>query len=161
MKKVIDVILDWFYQPFQKYLSRQTFRYAACGGANTLFDIVLYFITYNFILNEKVVDLIILAISPHIAAFLFVFPITFSTGFLLSKYITFTESTLRGRVQLFRYGITVLGSILLNYVLLKLFVETFSLYPTVAKIVTTGIVVIYSYVCQKYFTFKIIIKDKN
>ncbi len=137
------------------YLPQQTFRYAVCGGANTAFDIFLYFITYNFILNKQVVQLEIVAISPHIAAFVFVFPITFSTGFLLSKYITFTESTLRGRIQLFRYGLTVLGSIILNYLLLKIFVEVLEWYPTISKIVTTAFVVGYSYVCQKFFTFKI------
>lgn len=120
-----------------------------------MFDIVLYFVTYNFILKKQVVDLAVVAISPHIAAFVFVFPVTFSTGFLLSKYITFTESTLRGHIQFLRYGLTVFGSIVLNYLLLKLFVESFHWFPTISKIVTTGIVVMYSYVCQKYFTFRI------
>jgi len=136
------------------YLPQQTFRYAACGGANTSFDIFLYFITYNFVLNKQIVQLGFVAISPHIAAFVFVFPITFTIGFLLSKYITFTDSTLRGRIQLFRYGLTVFGSIVLNYVLLKVFVEGFEWYPTISKIATTVIVVAYSYVCQKFFTFK-------
>ena len=155
MKTFIIWFLDWFYQPFSNYLSRQTFRYAACGGANTVFDIVLYFVTYNFILEKQVVDLVVVAISPHIASFIFVFPVTFSTGFLLSKYITFTESNLRGRIQLLRYGLTVLGSVVLNYLLLKLFVESFHWYPTISKIVTTAIVVLYSYICQKYFTFRV------
>ncbi|WP_439182211.1 GtrA family protein [Carboxylicivirga taeanensis] len=148
-------ILNWFYRPFSRYMPRQTFNYAACGGANTVFDIILYFITYNYILKAHIVHTGIVAISPHIAAFIFVFPVTFSTGFLLSKYITFTESNLRGRIQLFRYGLTVLGSILLNYILLKVFVELLGIYPTMAKILTTIVVVGYSYVSQKYFTFKI------
>ncbi|MCU4156694.1 GtrA family protein [Carboxylicivirga sp. A043] len=155
IRNFIISILDWFYPLFRKYLPRQTYNYAACGGANTLFDILLYFITYNFVLNKQVIDIGIVAISPHIAAFVFVFPITFTTGFLLSKYITFTESNLRGRIQLFRYGLTVFGSIILNYLLLKLFVEVLGLYPTVSKILTTIVVVGYSYVCQKYFTFRI------
>ena len=158
MKTLIIWLLDWFYQPFANYLSPQTFRYAACGGTNTVFDIFLYFVTYNFILEKQVVDLGIIAISPHIAAFVFVFPVTFTTGFLLSKYITFTESNLLGRIQLLRYVITVFGSIVLNYFLLKLFVESLNWYPTVSKIVTTAVVVVYSYVCQKYFTFRIVIK---
>lgn len=155
MRALIIKLLDWVYIPFKSYFPQQTFRYAACGGANTALDIFLYFITYNFILNKQIVQFGFVAISPHIAAFVFVFPVTFAIGFLLSKYITFTDSTLRGRVQLFRYGLTVFGSIVLNYLLLKLFVEVCEWYPTISKIVTTVIVVGYSYVCQKYFTFKI------
>jgi putative flippase GtrA len=100
------------------------------------------------------VDLRIVVISPYIAAFLIVFPITFFTGFLLAKYITFTNSEIRGRIQLIRYVISVSGSILLNYIFLKLFVELVGFWPTLSKIVTTGIVVIYSYFAQKFFTFK-------
>ena len=147
-------IVDWFYKPFQKYIPRETFRYAATGGFNTALDILLYFVFYNFILDKQLVDLGFVVISPHIAAFLFVFPITFTTGFLLARYITFTESPIRGRIQLFRYMMTVAGAIFLNYVLLKFFVEYLHIWPTVSKIITTVFVVAYSYAMQRYFTFQ-------
>ncbi len=147
-------IIDWFYFPFLHFIPREVFRYAITGGLNMIFDLCLYFIFYNYLLDKQVVELGFLAISPHIAAFLIVFPITFTTGFLLAKYITFTASELRGRIQLFRYGLTVAGSILLNYIFLKLFVEYFDWYATFSKGVTTIIVIIYSYIFQRYFSFK-------
>jgi putative flippase GtrA len=55
---------------------------------------------------------------------------------------------------LFRYFLLVLICILQNYVFLKIFVEQFNLYPTVSKILTTIIVVSFSYLTQKHFTFK-------
>ncbi|MCF8233861.1 MAG: GtrA family protein [Bacteroidales bacterium] len=146
--------IDWFYKPFRKYIPHETFTYAATGGFNTALDIVLYFIFYNFILNKQIVDLGFVAISPYIAAFIFVFPITFTTGFLLAKYVTFTKSLLRGRKQLFRYMLTVGGAILLNYLLLKFFVEYLHIWPTISKIITTVFVVAYSYLAQRYFTFQ-------
>ncbi len=147
-------IIDWFYYPFQKFIPSVTFRYAVCGGANTSLDIFLYFVCYNYILKKEIFNLHFISVSPYIAAFLLVFPITFTTGFLLSKYITFTQSFLRSRIQLFRYGVTVSICILLNYILLKFFVEYCGLYPTVSKIFTTIIVIIYSYFSQKHFSFK-------
>lgn len=147
-------IINWLYKPFQRYIPAETFRYAVCGGANTSFDIFLYFVNYNFILQKKMVHLKFITISPHIAAFILAFCITFPIGFFLSKYITFSHSVLKGRIQLFRYGITVLMCILLNYIFLKIFVEYFGLYPTLSKILTTVIVVVYSYFSQKYFTFR-------
>ncbi|MFB6318463.1 GtrA family protein [Saccharicrinis sp. FJH54] len=154
IQNFIISIIDWFYKPFKHYVPAETFRYAATGGMNMVLDILLYFIFYRYVFDREVIDLGFYAISPHIAAFLVVFPITFTTGFLLAKYITFTASEVLGRVQLFRYGFTVGGSILLNYVLLKLFVEYFHWYATFSKIVTTFIVVGYSYLAQRYFTFK-------
>ncbi|MCG6188334.1 GtrA family protein [Maribellus maritimus] len=154
VRDLIIRIIDWFYFPFFKFIPIEIFRYAATGGANTLFDIFLYFVFYHFVLQMQIVDLGFVAISPHIAAFLMVFPITFTTGFLLAKYITFTASELRGRIQLFRYGVSVAGSVLLNYIFLKLFVEVAGMYATLAKGVTTFIVVVYSYIIQRYFSFK-------
>lgn len=151
---IIIQVIDYFYTPFQRYIPLETFRYAATGGFNTILDILLYFICYNFVLDKQVVDLQIVSISPHIAAFFIVFPVTFFTGFLLAKYITFTNSEIQGRVQLIRYMISVSGSIFLNYVFLKILVEFGGLWPTLAKFITTGIVVIYSYFVQKFYTFK-------
>lgn len=154
IRLLIIQTIDYFHTPFRRFIPVETFRYAATGGFNTVLDIVLYFICYNFILDKQVVDLGIVSISPHIAAFFIVFPITFLTGFLFAKFITFTTSIVRGRIQLIRYMISVSGSIFLNYVFLKIFVEFVGLWPTLSKIITTGIVVIYSYFAQKFFTFK-------
>lgn len=154
LRSLIIQIVDYFYAPFQKYIPLETFRYAATGGFNTILDISLYFIFYNFILDKQVIDLYIVSISPYIAAFLIVFPITFFTGFLFARYITFTSSEIRGRIQLIRYMISVSGSLFLNYICLKFLVEFGGLWPTMSKIITTVIVVLYSYFVQKFYTFK-------
>ncbi len=154
IRKTILRIIEWTYQPFKKIIPPETYRYAATGGFNVALDIFLYFCFYNFILQKQIIDLGFVSISPYIAAFLIVFPITFTTGFLFAKYITFLSSTIHGRTQLVRYAISVSGSILLNYVLLKLFVEYLHIWPTVSKMIITVIAVIYSYTVQRYFTFK-------
>ena len=154
IRKFVIQLIDWVYQPFRKYIPPETFRYAATGGFNTALDIFLYFFFYNFILNKQIVDFGFVAVSPHIAAFIFVFPITFTTGFLLAKYITFTNSPIKGKLQFIRYAIAVGGSIFLNYLLLKFFVEYLLIWPTVSKIITTVFVVAYSYMVQRYYTFK-------
>lgn len=154
IRNIVIQVIDWFYKPFKKFIPQETFRYAATGGFNTALDIFLYFYFYNFVLDKQIVDFGFVAVSPHIAAFIIVFPITFMTGFLLAKYITFTSSHIKGRVQLFRYAMTVAGAIFLNYILLKFFVEYIHIWPTVSKLITTVFVVAYSYVLQRYYTFK-------
>ncbi|MEO6733117.1 MAG: GtrA family protein [Ferruginibacter sp.] len=131
-----------------------TFRYAACGGANVVLDITLFFILYNFVFQKQIVHLGFVAFQPHTAAFLFSFFITFPIGFLLSKYIVWTDSNMKGHVQLFRYFVIVLMNILLNYFFIKTFVEYFHVYPTIAKLMTTVIVIVFSYLSQKHYTFK-------
>jgi putative flippase GtrA len=153
-KKEIISLIDFFYPPFRKFLPLQTFRYAVCGGFNTALDIFVYFISYNFILHKQVLDLGIIAFTPYIAAFIISFLISFPTGFMLMRHVVFPGSSLHGRVQLFRYFMLVLICIILNYIFIKLFVEHFHIYPTISKIITTAIVVSFSYLTQKNFTFK-------
>lgn len=159
MKQLILHILAFFYQPFAKVMPFQTFRYIVCGGGNTAMDILLYFISFNFILHQQMVHLPFFTISAHIAAFLMAFVITFPTGFLLNKYIVFSESNLRGRVQLVRYFLLVAICFLMNLVFIKFFVEVCHFYPTIAKILTTILVVCFSYITQKKFTFKVKVQD--
>jgi putative flippase GtrA len=154
ISKVILAIIDGVYPVFKKMMPLQTFRYAACGGANTILDITLFFISYNFILQKQFIHLGWLTISPHIASFIISFCITFPIGFYLSRYVVFQETTVTKKKQLFKYFIVVLGCVLLNYGFLKFFVDYLGWYPTMAKIVTTFFVVIFSYTSQKNFTFK-------
>lgn len=132
----------------------QTFRYAVCGGTNVVLDLMLFFISFHYIFDKNILDLGFVVLKPYNAALLLAFFITFPTGFFMSKYIVWTESTLRGRIQLFRYSLLVLTNFFLNYVLMKFFVEYCGLFPTVSKIFTIIIVVAYSYTSQKYFTFR-------
>ena len=154
IRNLIIKTVDWFYFPFMHFIPPEVFRYGFTGGLNTILDLTLYFVFYRYILDMQLVDLGFVHISAYIAAFLMVFPITFLTGFVLAKYVTFNASEIRGHIQLFRYGVTVFGAICLNYVFLKLFVEYFDWYATFSKGVTTVIVVVYSYISQRYFSFK-------
>jgi putative flippase GtrA len=148
--------IDYCYYPFRKLMPIQTFRYAACGGGNTLLDVVIYYFAFNYLQIHQipVVYTPAGAISAHIAAFLMAFSISFPSGYLLNRFIVFPGSILRGRVQLFRYFVLVVLCIFLNYIFLKLFVEQFHIYPPLAKVFTTVVVVSFSYVTQKKFTFK-------
>lgn len=152
---ILTRLIDRFYFPFlSRWIPLQTFRYAFCGGANLVLSWVFYLLTYNFVLRKQIVELGFIAISAHVATLLITFPITFLTGFWLQRSIPFRASPLPRGVQLFRYLLSVLGSLLLNYVCLKFFVEAMHIYPTPSQILSSLITIAYSYLMQKYFTFR-------
>jgi putative flippase GtrA len=154
IKTLFNNTINFFYPPFKGIMSEQLFRYAFSGGLATCIDITVYFLSYHFLLKEANLHLSVFTLSPHVAAVLIAFVVSFPIGFLLQKYITFTNSTLRGRVQLFRYLLIVAFCIILNIVFIKLFVEQFHLFPTIAKVITTFIVVTFSYFTQRNYSFK-------
>ncbi len=125
VRSLILNVIDFFYPAFKGIMPLQTFRYAACGGGNTALNILIYFISYNFILKKEIIHLPYIAISPHIGALIIAFLITFPIGFYLNLFVVFEGSYLRRRIQLFRYFMVALVCILLNYVFIKIFVEQF------------------------------------
>ena len=151
---VILRVIAFFYKPFRQIVPETFFRYGFSGGANMLLDWILYFIFYNFVFQKQIVDLGFVAFTPHIAAFVFKFPIIFLTGFWLNRHISFSGSPLRGRIQLFRYFLVVGVCVIINYVCLKLFVEACGVKAEIANMLTTIIATIFSYFSQKHFSFK-------
>ena len=117
-------------------------------------DTLWYFVLYHFVVCERFVNLGFVVVSPHITTLCLVFPITFFTGFWLNRNVAFRVNHLKSRRQLLRYAISVAGSIVINYVCMKLFVEHFNIWPTPSKLLTTIVTVAYSYIAAKYFTFR-------
>ena len=152
--RLISSVIDFFYPPFRKYMTLQFFRYGVSGVANMAFDLVLYFLVYNFVLKHQMLHLGFVTLSSHIASLLLVFPVSSFSGFLLQKYVTFTSSDLRGHVQLFRYAMVIAANLLINYLGLKLLVDIIGFFPTPSKLIVTVLTTIFSYFSQKKFTFK-------
>ena len=147
-------VIDFFYPPFRKVMNLQTFRYAASGGANTLLGFLIYFISYRYILEEKQFHFGFYAFKSHTAALFISFLVTFPIGFFMAKYVVFNDSQMKGRVQLFRYFMICIFNLALNYILLKILVERAHIYPVFAQILTTSIVILFSYLAQRHFSFK-------
>lgn len=143
-----------FYPPFKKMCSEQFFVYGVCGAANTLFSWFLYWFLYNFVLQKENLDLGIVVFKPHIAAFFIQFAITFVSGFWLNRYVSFSTSSLKKRVQIPRYLSVVTTCVLINYWGLKLFVEVLGIYPTPSQMLNTVVTTTFSFFAQKHFAFK-------
>ena len=152
-KVLISVIDRLYVKPIRVLASREIFGYGVCGALNMSLDIVWYFLIYHFIVAERFIDLGIVVISPHIATLFVVFPITFLTGFWLNRNVAFRVAEYKSRGQLVRYALSVVGSIVINYVCMKIFVDALHIWPTPSKMITTAVSVIYSYIAARYFTF--------
>ena len=159
MRKSLLKIIDFFYPPFSKWLPLHTFRYLFSGGTTAGSSIVIYYIVYNWVLQQKDIylDVPILPkmITAPVAALAIESVLTFFIGFMLNKYLVFTQSDLKGRIQLFRYASIVATNVLLNLALLKLLVEGFGFYATPSKMLITLLLAVFSYFSQKHFSFKV------
>lgn len=155
MKQLITGIIDFFYPPFRKIMPLQTFRYAACGGSNAFFGLITYAVGYQIIFAQRVFDFGFFAFKPHIAALFLSSFITFIIGFILNRYVVFTTSYLRGRIQLLRYFLSFAVNLVINYGMLKLLVEMLHINALLSQVITIALVITISYFTQRHFTFRI------
>jgi len=151
-------IIDFFHRPFARFIPTQTFRYLACGGTNTVFNIFIDNIAYNYIFRAHPVHIYgNFIITPEVGALIIALSISIPTGFILSRHIVFPESNLHSRIQFFRYALTTVIFLLMAYFLTKLFAFYLPMInQTVRYTAICVITTIFSYITQRVFTFKII-----
>lgn len=137
-------------------IGSQKLRYLFFGSCNVVLSWVIYFICLHFVtFKENVVFFERITISAHIFSFLISFVITFFSGFFLNHFLVFrSPNSYDLWSKLGKYLISNMGSLILNYVLLKFFVEVLFFYPTPSQILCTFLVTIYSFLIQKKFTFR-------
>jgi len=177
MKDNLIFAIDFFYPPFRKLMPIQTFRYAACGGANMVASFLVFTTVFHFVAGQYDVDLWLttfkvsysnvegarvlmmdfgfVAFKAHSFALFCSTVSAFIIGFFLNKFVVFTSSNLRGRIQFFRYFLSSLSSFCINYFLLNFLVLYLHVYPVLAQVIVTVIVVTISFFMQQYFTFKV------
>jgi len=157
-RNIILAIIDFCHRPFARVIPTQTFRYLACGGSNTVLNIFIEYIGYNFIMHKQAIPIYGgFVLTPEVGAWIIAFAISFPAGFIMSRHIVFPESNLHGRIQLFRYALTTVTFILMTYVMIKVF----TLYlPMINQTVRYTFICIFtavlSYISQRKFTFKTI-----
>ena len=151
--RLVRIVDTLYIRPLRSLISRDLFGYGLCGATNMALDILWYFLIYHYVVCARYVDLGFVVMSPHILSLFIVFPITFFTGFWLNRNVAFRVTKVSSRKQLFRYSLSVVGSILINYLCMKLFVEVCLIWPTPSKMITTVISVCYSYIMARFVTF--------
>lgn len=136
-------------------LQYKAVRYIISGGLATAVDIIVYFITYNFIIRKKDILINSTTISGHIASLIVSYSFGMFVNFIITRYFVFTNTNTKKRVQIPKY-ILVSGIVFLcNYAMMKMLVDGLKLYPTPARIFSAAMVAFVSYFIHKYFTFKI------
>jgi putative flippase GtrA len=156
MIRIIRAFLDFFYPIVSRIFDKTTYYYAVAGSTNLVLGWVLFWVLDHWVINSKTLELPLFKHPVHsytvIAAVCGV--VSFLFGFLMMRYVVFTESQLKGRIQFFRYGLSALISATVNWLLIKLMVDTFTWNASLCNVFASLVVVTISYFLQRKFSFK-------
>lgn len=156
VKKGINVLLDLFYPIFRKVLPFQLYAYLAVGAMNTALNILLFAAIYA-LLPQPGLFINDFLVASYTISLAIAFVLTVPTGYWLAKNFAFRESGVGERQagqRLGKYVLVVLQGLGSDYLLMKAMIVFLDIHPTVAKIISTVVVLTLNYLLQKYFTFK-------
>lgn len=155
MRKLLLAIIDFFYPPFKRFMSLHNFRYLATGGGTFVLGLFVYWFSFHYLFTKAEVNFWLLPLKRETAALIVDFAVVIPVSFILNKYVIFTHSELKGWTQLFRFLNLQWINILMNYALLKFFVEILHVYPTISRLLISILIAVFSYLYQHYFTFSV------
>jgi len=138
-----------------KFLQNKVLRFFLSAGIATLVDVIIYFITFSYLLDREGVKLFNTRITAHEFSLLISYTCGVTVNFLINKYAVFTESNLKGRKQFFRFALIAGIGFFANYALLRFFVEICSFWPTLSRVFSALSLGVASFYVHRLFTFKI------
>lgn len=143
----------------RRILDNKIVRYFFSAGLATVVDVSVYFITFNYILRKTDIPFIgPFVITAPIGSLIVSYSCGLMTNFLITKYMVFTESDLRGRHQLLRYLQVAVVILLMNYTFMKFLIHILEWYPTVSRIISALSIGMLSFVFHKFYSFKVVNK---
>lgn len=157
IKKGIQSFINVFYPVFRTILTFQLYAYMAVGALNTALNIALFAVFYQVLLPPLGFIVNGVPVASYTVSLLIAFILTVPTGFWLAREFAFNqgaETSSRDAAKLGKYILVVVQGLGSDYLILKGLIVFLNLQPTLAKIISTVVVLTTNYLLQKYFTFR-------
>ncbi|MBK9402349.1 MAG: GtrA family protein [Bacteroidetes bacterium] len=142
-------------QALKPLLKSKIIRYLISAGLATWVDVVVYFVSFNYLYKKEDIDIFgFYTVSAPTASLILSYTIGLLTNFTLTKFLVFKESELETHKQLFRYVMVAILVLCLNYFLMSFLIRQLEWYPTLARAVSAVSIGVLSFVVHKSFSFK-------
>lgn len=126
-----------------QFLNSQLFKYLVVGSLGTFLDIGFLYLFFD-----------ILGINLYLAVTLS-FTIAFLNNFFLNKSWTFQSRSRNYRKLMTKFFIVSMIGLILSIGLMFVMVDLIGIWHILAKILTSGVVVVWNFLANKFWTFRI------
>ncbi len=140
----------------RRIFENKIIRYFFSAGIATGVDVAVYFMAFNFIYEKQDIHLFnLLVLSAPTGSLILSYTCGLVTNFLITKYLVFTESDLRGIHQLARYVLVAVLILMLNYFFMSFLIKILEWYPTLSRVVSAITIGLLSFVIHKFYSFRV------
>ncbi len=138
-----------------KFFHSKVVRFFLSAGIGMVVDVFVYFIAITYFLSKERIKVFNYQVSAHEISLVVSYSCGVIANFILTKYAVFSESTVKGSKQFFRFSLIAGLGFFANYSLLRFFVEFWDVLPIIARILSALSLGFASYYIHKLFTFKV------
>lgn len=154
--QTLNSLLKWFYPLFRNLIPYEVYAYLSVGAINTALNILLFALFYQWVLPTGTINLGFLHPASYTLSLVLAFVLTVPSGYWLAKQFVFASKAPSSRTptQLLKYFLVVLQGLVSDYLVMKVLIEYGGVYPTLAKVISTFLILMLNFFLQKYFTFR-------
>jgi len=144
-----------------KLFKNQVFRFVFSAGVGFLVDISVFYLFYHNLLVQHTYQVF----SQTIRNSTISLAISFFTGvvvnFLITKYLVFQESRSKSSKQFLRFVLVATVGFFANLAVVKFLIQSFDVYPPVARIIAALSLFFASYFIHKVFSFSLSLRHAS
>lgn len=155
-KNKILIFLHFLYPLGKPFFTFEIFTYHIVGIVNTTFNILLFWLLYNYVFANTSISFYGTIVASHTICLLLAFAASIPTGYWLNKNFAFqaNSSEASSKNRFWKYVLVVSQGLLLDFALFTFLIQALDVKPNLAKLISTVIIVTINYLLQKHFTFR-------
>ncbi|HEY4197639.1 MAG TPA: GtrA family protein [Mucilaginibacter sp.] len=138
-----------------KLLKNQVFRFVFSAGIGFLVDISTFHLFYHFVFVQKTYNVFSFTLGNYTLSLAVSFFLGVVVNFLITRYIVFNKSKSKTSKQFIRFVSVAIIGYFANLFVIRVLIETFDVYPDVARITAALSLFFASYFIHKVFSFSL------
>lgn len=142
-----------------KLLNNQVFRFVISAGAGFLVDISAFYLFYHNLLTQHTYQVFSFTIRNSSLSLAISFCLGVIVNFLITRYMVFSESKLPFYKQFIRFATIAFIGFFANLTIIKILIQSFGVYPPVARIGAALSLFFASYFVHKVFSFSLSLRN--
>jgi len=144
-----------------KLFKNQVFRFVFSAGMGFLVDISAFYLFYHNLLVQHTYQVFSQTVRNSTLSLAISFFMGVVVNFLITKYLVFHESRSKSSKQFLRFVLVAIVGFFANLAVVKLLIQSFDVYPPVARIMAALSLFFASYFIHKVFSFSLSLRHAS
>jgi putative flippase GtrA len=144
-----------------KLVKNQVFRFVLSAGMGFLVDVSAFYLFYHNLLVQHTYQIFYHTVRNSTLSLAISFFMGVLVNFLITKFLVFNESQTKSSKQFIRFALVAIIGFFANLAVVKFLIQTFGIYPPVARIMAALSLFFASYFIHKVFSFSLSLRHAS